>query len=204
MSYLYGDSTPSTLQTDYIEFLRDAVDYAVQVLLSDQRIAEDKAKLEELEKSTAAEIDRIRKAGDLVPKALEGAAPGEPDSPVARCAAAIVRSAAELVSAAAGEVRAGYDAEARKRDTEAAQERKACVDALERLLVKHDLPSMSSELRVSLARGGHYICQARVSTAFGVDASLELDVPIDHLFERVVRVDRLAERLDVQAPELGG
>jgi hypothetical protein len=204
MSYLFGDSTPSTLETDYIDFLRDAVDYAVQVLLADQRIAEEKTKLEALEKSTAAESERIQKAGELVPKALEGASLGEPESPAARCAAAIVRSAAELVSGATAEVRAAYDAEARRREADAAQERKACVEALERLLIKHDLPGTRSELRIALARGGHYGCQVRLSTGFGVDASLELDVPIDHLFERVVRVDRLVERLDVQAPELGG
>ncbi len=204
MSYLYGDSTPSTLQTDYIEFLRDAVDFSVQVLVADQRIAEEHARLEALERSTNAEVERIQKAGGLVPKAFEGAALGEPESPAARCAATIVRSAAELVSSAVGEVRAGYDAETRKRDAEAAQERGACVEALERLLIRHDLPDMKWELRLLLTGNGHYGCRAQVSTGFGASATLELEVPKDHLFERVVRVDRLVERLDVQAPELGG
>jgi hypothetical protein len=32
MSYLYGDSTPSQLEVNFIEFLRDAVECCVQVL----------------------------------------------------------------------------------------------------------------------------------------------------------------------------
>ena len=33
---------------------------------------------------------------------------------------------------------------------------------------------------------------------------MDLEIPANHLFERVIRVDRLMERLDVQAPEIGG
>ena len=40
MSYLYGDSTPSTLQINFIEFLRDALEFSVQVLTADARIRE--------------------------------------------------------------------------------------------------------------------------------------------------------------------
>src|SRR3954462_12211111 len=86
MGYLYGDSTPSTLETDYIEFLRDAVDCCVQVLLADERIANGKARLEALESSTTAELEQIRQAAALVPRAFEGAALGAPESPAARCA----------------------------------------------------------------------------------------------------------------------
>jgi len=32
MTYLFGDSTPSNLDFDYIEFLREALDFSVEVL----------------------------------------------------------------------------------------------------------------------------------------------------------------------------
>ena len=204
MSYLYGDSTPSSLEVNYIEFLRDAVDFCVHVLQADQRIAEGKATVQALERSTGAEIENVERAGALVPKAFDGALLGDPMSPAARCAAAIMQSAAELARAAAAEVRATFEAEASRRDTAAVHERETCLKALERLLVKHDLPDMKTDLQIALGSGGRYVCRARVSTGFGVEAALDLDVPLDHLFERVVRVDRLVERLDVQAPEMGG
>ena len=204
MSYLYGDSTPSSLEVNYIEFLRDAVDFCVHVLLADQRIAEGKATMQALERSTSAEIANVERAGALVPKAFDGAVLGEPQSPATRCAAAIMQSAAELARAAVVEVRATFEAEASRRDTAAVHERETCLKALERLLVRHDLPDMKTDLQIALGSGGRYVCRARVSTGFGVEAALDLDVPLDHLFERVVRVDRLVERLDVQAPEMGG
>jgi hypothetical protein len=203
MSYLYGDSTPSTLEVNYIDFLRDAVEFCVQVLLADQRIAEGKARTRALDQATAAEIVKLQKVGALVPKAFEGVPFGEAESAAARCVATIVRSAGELVRAATAEARATLDADVARRDAEAARERELCVKALEVLLVKHDLPDMTSEMRVALG-GGRYACRAQVTAKFGLEAAVDLEVPASHLFERIVRVDRLAERLDIQVPEVGG
>ena len=203
MSYLYWDSTPSTLEVNYIEFLRDAVEFCVQVLLADQRIAEGKARTRALDQATAAEVVKLQKVGALVPKAFEGVPFGEAESAAARCVATIIRSASELVRAATAEARSALDADVARRDADAARERELCVKALEALLVKHDLPEMTSEMHVALG-GGRYGCRARVTAKFGLEAGVDLEVPANHLFERVVRVDRLAERLDVQVPEVGG
>src|SRR6185503_2341172 len=137
---LYGDSTPSNLEGNYIEFLRDAVEFCVQVLLSDQRIAQGKAQTRSLEHATVAEVERLQKLGPLVTKAFEGTPMGAGDSPTARCAAAISKSASDLVRAEAIRMRDALDAEIAKRDAFAAQEREGCVKALEALVVKHDLP----------------------------------------------------------------
>ncbi|HSY39158.1 MAG TPA: hypothetical protein VLA79_06500 [Polyangia bacterium] len=204
MSYLYGDSTPSQLEVNFIEFLRDAVECCVQVLLADQRIAEGEAHTRALETATAAEIDRLQKMGALVPKALEAAPVGDPASATARCVAEIVRSAAALVRSASEEESANLQAAITRRDAEAAIERAVFTRALETLLIKHDLPEMTSDTSLALVGGARYACRLRVSTGFGLDALLELEVPAGHLLERVVRVDRLAERLEVQVPEMAG
>ncbi|HEY4393842.1 MAG TPA: hypothetical protein VGP64_07265, partial [Polyangia bacterium] len=204
MSYLYGDSTPSTLEVNFIEFLRDAVDCCVQVLLADQRIAEGAARVRALDASTAAEIARLEKVGALVPKAFEGAPVGEAASATARCVAEIVRSAADIVSAASAAASATLQAATTRRDADAALEREAVVRALEALLIKHDLPEMTSDSDVALVAGGRYACRLLLTTPFGLDAMMATEVPAGHLLERVVRVDRLAERLDVQVPEIAG
>ena len=49
MTYLYGDSTPSTLEINFIEFLRSGVQFCVQVLLAEQRIAEGEVRTRALE-----------------------------------------------------------------------------------------------------------------------------------------------------------
>jgi hypothetical protein len=204
MSYLYGDSTPSNLEGNYIEFLRDAVEFCVQVLLSDQRIAQGKSQTRSLEHATVAEAERLQKLGPLVTKAFEGTSLGAAESPTARCAAAISRSANDLVRVEAIRMRDALDAEIAKRDAEATHERESCVKALETLVVKHDLPGATSDVQLVLVAGGHYAGRARMKTGFGLEAVLDLDIPNNNLFDRVVRVDRLMERLDVQAPEVGG
>jgi hypothetical protein len=204
MTYLYGDSTPSTLEINFIEFLRDAVDFCVQILAADERTAEGKARGRALESASQAEILKIERIGALVPKALEGAPAGDADSVAARCVAAIVRSADELVRAAKGEVNATFEAESRKREEAEAADREACLRALQLLLVKHDLPDMESDLHVLLVAGARYACRMNARTGFGLEAAIELEVPLNHLFEKVVRVDRVMDRLELQVPEMGG
>ena len=204
MSYLYGDSTPSKLEVNYVEFLRDTVESCVQLLLADQRIAAGAARTRALDAATAAEIARLQKVGALVPKAFEGTPVGDPASATARCVATIVRSAADAVRAAAAEESANLQAAIDRRDAEAVVEREIFVKAIEALLIKHDLPDMASDTNVSLVGGTRYACRLHVATPFGLDATLEVEVPAGHLFERVVRVDRLAERLEVQVPEMSG
>lgn len=204
MSYLYGDSTPSQLEVNFIEFLRDAVECSVQVLLADQRIAEGAAHTRALEAATAAEVARLERVGALVPKALEGASVGESASATARCVAEIVRSAAGIVRSAAEAERATLEAAINRRDAEAAVERGVFAKALETLLIKHDLPEMTSDTNIALVGGARYACRLQISTAFGLEAAMELEVPAGHLLERVVRVERLAERLEVQVPEMAG
>jgi hypothetical protein len=204
MSYLFGDSTPSKLEGNYIEFLRDAVEFCVQLLLSDQRVAQGKAHTRSLEHATVAEVERLQKLAPLVTKAFEGMALGAADSPTARTAGAISQAANELVRAEAIRMRDALDAEIGRRDATANEERESAVKALETLIVKHELPGSVSDLHVMLAAGGRYGARARTKTAFGLETLLDLEIPANHLFEKVVRVDRLVEKLDVQAPEVGG
>jgi hypothetical protein len=204
MSYLFGDSTPSKLEVNYIEFLRDAVEFSVQVLLADQRITQGRTQTRLLEHATVAEVERLQKLAPLVAKALEGTPLGAADSPTARCAAAITHSANDLVRAEAIRMRDALDAEIARRDAQAGQERDGCVKALEVLVVKHDLPGTVVDLHLALAGGTRYAGRSRLKTGFGLDAVMDLEIPAGNLFDRVVRVDRLMERLDVQAPEVGG
>lgn len=204
MSYLYGDSTPSKLEINYIEFLRDAVEFCVQVMLADQRITQGKAHTRTLEATTAAEFERLQKLGGIVSKAFEGTPLGPPDSATARCAASILRSANDLVRQEAVAMRTALDVEVAKRDAQATQERDGIGKALEALLIKHQLPDTVMDVHMVVAGGTRYAGRARMKTGFGLDAVLDLDVPAGNLFERIVRVDRLMERLEVLAPEVGG
>jgi hypothetical protein len=203
MSYLYGDSTPSALEINYIDFLRDVVEFSVQVLLADQRITQGRMRVRSLDTTSAAEIDRLHGVEVAVVKALETMASGG-DSSAARCAAAIVRSSGDLVRAEVAAVQGALAAEADKRDAQMAEERRGCIRALEALLAKHDLPDMTLDVHIGVEGGTRYACRALLGTGFGLGAVLELEIPANDLFGQVIRVERLAERLEVQAPEMSG
>jgi hypothetical protein len=203
MSYLYGDSTPSTLEINYIEFLRDVVEFSVQVLLADQRIVQGRMRVRSLDHTTAAEIERLQRLEVTVAKALEGMTSGG-DVSSARCAAAIVRASAEIVRAEVAAVQSTLAAEAGKRDAQVTEERRAGIRALEALLARHDLPGMTLDLHVGVQGGGRYACRALMETGFGLGAVLDLEIPANDLYGQVFRAERLAERLEVQAPEMSG
>src|SRR5439155_16294378 len=107
MSYLYGDSSPSTLKFNFIEFLKDALDYSVQVLAADRRIREGGERGVELRRAGDEEVARLEALGAQISHAVDGASLGEADSPTARCADSVLRSAAELVRGEIERVRAG-------------------------------------------------------------------------------------------------
>src|ERR1700730_14265459 len=99
MNYLFGDSTPSNLQIDYIDFLRDALDFSAQVLTASERIRAGDGKTVEARRVGNEEVARLEKLGATVAASIDGSDVGAANSATAQCAEALLRSAAELVRA---------------------------------------------------------------------------------------------------------
>ena len=59
MTYLFGDSSPSNLDIDYIEFLREALDFSVQVLAAHERMMAGAARAVEVRLKGEAEVKRL-------------------------------------------------------------------------------------------------------------------------------------------------
>lgn len=205
MSYLYGDSTPSTLQVNFIEFVRDAMDFCVQVLLADQRMAEGRERVRSQEQAAAEDIERLEKLAAVVSRTVESMTRAEaPEAATGRCAAAILRASADLVRSETASVRGALSDQVAKLEAEAAEQREACVKALEVLLGKHDFPDTSLAHHLVLTGGARYTCRTQMVTGFGLQATVDLEIPADNLFAQIVRVERVVDRLEVQAPEVGG
>src|SRR5438067_6732580 len=122
MSYLYGDSTPSTLKFNFIDFLRDVIDCTVQILGADRHIREGAHAAAEHKKAGDAEVARLEALGSLISRAIDGASLGEAGMPTSRCAEAILRSSADLVHAEIERVRGTLATEVAKIDSQAARE----------------------------------------------------------------------------------
>jgi hypothetical protein len=204
MSYLYGDSTPSPLEFNFIEFLRDALDFSVQVLQATERMQKNTERSRELSRAADAEVERLEKLGGVVSLAVEGVPQGAADGPTSRCAISIMKSTTELVRTESTAVRSNLAKEQSQLDGGSAREREACVRALEHLLLRHDLPDTQLVLSLTAQGGTRYVGRLRATTPFGVIAMLDVEIAPAHLFGHVLRIDRVIERLEIQAPDAGG
>jgi hypothetical protein len=204
MSYLYGDSTPSNLEVNYIEVVRDSIEFCVQLLMADHRMVQGQAHLRERQSASAGEIERLERLQAAVASAVANVPSGHPDSAPARCAAAITRAAAEVTRTEVGAVRAALAEDMTRLEALAAQERQVAVKALEVLLAKHELPDSTTFVQLQVVDGARNRCLAEVRTGFGLQAMLEVEPPEGNLWRHVVRIDRVIERLEIHTPEVGG
>ncbi len=204
MTYLFGDSTPSNLDFDYIEFLREALDFSVQVLAAHERMMQGAARAVEVRLKGEAEVKRIEGLGAALARAVEAFDIGTAESPTAQCADTLLRGAAETVRSAIERVNSGSAADVGKLDEEARRDRERCVEALGTFLQRHDLPRQTSELRLQQEGGSGYVARLYVRALDNLAAVLELAIPSSHLLSTVVRIDKVMERLEVHAPESGG
>jgi hypothetical protein len=204
MSFLFGDSSPSTLQVDYIDFLRDALDFCVQVLAADERMQAGATRVEEARRRAETEVIRLEALGATQAEAIHRVEVGDDDSATATCAQMLLRSAADVVRAAIDGVRAAAESDAGRVEEDARRDRRRCVEALATFLKRHDLPEMTSELRLQQQANNVYAARLYVRALGDLQAVLELEIPASNVLAHVARVDRLMERLEVHAPEAGG
>ena len=66
MEFLYGDSTPSPLTSNFLEFLRDALDFAVFVLHLDDEIADIHERTRATARAADEEIQRLEDRKSVV------------------------------------------------------------------------------------------------------------------------------------------
>lgn len=205
MPFLYGDSTPSTLEINYIDFLRDALDFSAQVLVADERRRGGSARADELRRAAEIEVVRLESFGDAISRAVVVAmsAAGAGDSPITPCAQAVMRASAELVSSAIDRVRGDAEGEIARHASLADRDAGGALQALGTLLLRHDLPDATTEVRVALGEGA-YVARLHVHALEDLEAVIDLDIADDHAFAHPLRVDKLVERLEVHAPEISG
>ncbi len=202
MPYLYGDSSASELEVNYIQLLRDAVDFSVDVLLAIHRIRRWEQSKRERRQQAENELERLAYLETRVTALLHDQS-GVSGTAVVRAAAAIERAGSTAVATEAAAVRSALSDDISRMDREIGREREGCVRALEALLLKHDLPETSRGVHVQLIGGSRY--QARLlESALHLESVVELEIGNDTMFSQPLEVRKLDEHLEVAAPEKRG
>lgn len=204
MEFLYGDSTPSPLTSNFLEFLRDAIDFGVFALHVDDEIA----LIHERERASAQaadeEIGRLDALGAAVSLAIAGAPHGADASETARCAAQLTATSAETVAGATAAVRGRLEAQRAELATEENGQRDACFTALEGLLLAHSPPESVTSLRIVRGPDRAYSASRAGRTAYGLAWRGDLGVPAGHPFASETPMEKLAPLVTVHAPEQTG
>jgi hypothetical protein len=204
--FLYGDSTPSPLKGDFIAFLRDAVDFAVTAMISDARL---KAAADQIAKASQATEDEIALAEALasdVARVLESfsASTTDPGSLARRCAVRIQQGAKDVVQSEAETARTAVIAQRAAQAQSASADYDAFFRALEALLLRHVLEDETQITFVKLEGGAKYDAQLQCRTPYGLEWTVDLEIPASHPLAHVLKIDHVVERLEVEAPEEGG
>jgi hypothetical protein len=204
MEFLYGDSTPSPLTSNFLEFLRDAIDFGVFALHVDDEIALIRERTQATSLAADAEIARLDTLGDAVTEALGAAPKGEAESETARCAAQLGVTSAEMVALAIAAVREKLEGQRAVLTSEEAAQRDACFKALESLLLAHSPPESAVSTRIERASDRSYSAWRHGETEFGLSWRVDLGIPPGHVFASESPMEKLAAHVEVHAPEQTG
>jgi hypothetical protein len=203
MEFLYGDSTPSPLTSNFLEFLRDAIDFGVYALHIDDEIAAVRERVRVRSQAADEELERLEALGRAVSSAIEQTPQGDAESETSRCAAQIVTMAVDAIASAAADVRERLEAQRAEMAAEEAAEREACFKALEGLLLPHSPPEAKVAVLVQRTERG-YSAWRLGETRFGLKWRIDLGIPQGHAFAREAPMEKLALHVEVHAPEQAG
>jgi len=192
------------LKSNFLEFLRDALDFCVFVLEADERIRQLHERAHALRTEADAEVTRLENFVLAVETAIEAAPRGASNSPTAQCASRLAAYSAETLHASVQGVRAQLAADVAAAEAQEAAERKACTKALEALLLPHDPPDASTVTRIELAPSGDYSATTAGKAAFGLDWQFEIAVGDTSFWSAPLRVERLLPQLEICTPQLSG
>ena len=204
MTYLYGDSTESGLTSNFLEHLRDALDFAVLVLQADEKIKAGRTKSSAASEASAAEIGRIERFAGVVAAAIEAADKGPDGSPAATCAARVSELLTGASRQTADAVRAKLAADMGAIDSEDAATREACHAALASFLGPHAQEETGTTRRIALLDTGRYDATLTGGASFNVDWTFDLRIPDGNLWASPVRVERIVPQLEIKTPQVTG
>lgn len=176
VSFLYGDGSPSSLELDYLGYLRRAMAMAVEVILVEDHLlaaGRQRAGLQRRTEELARRLEELR----LTVRAAVGSIARSPeDDPVTHCANHIEGEVDAVVARAAAGVHTQLEIASASIATRERKLHATCLDAIQSFLLEYDLPGASIEVeRETVGRRTAEVLHA--TTPYHVGYELELETP---------------------------
>jgi len=204
MNYLYGDSTKSPLKSNFLEFLRDALDFSAVAVEAEHAIRNGREDVKALQREAAAEIGRLETFVAAVTSTIDAAPKGDAEKTTARTAAQLRSLAGDVLAASIASVRQQLAADIAAADAAEADQRARCLQALEILLLRHDPPDASTVTQIVWGDGNAYTASLAGQAAFGLTWQLTLSIPATDAWASPIRVERWFKQFSIRAPQLAG
>jgi hypothetical protein len=201
--YLLGDSTACDLDFNFLTFLREAVDCAVVLLEAEATLAANLEKRAARASEWAGMIRAVEELGGDASSVVDPIIKEQPSTPAGRCAAAIAKAIKDAVASETAAAKSSSTAARDEVDRDDQQVRARARTVLEKLLRTHDLPEAEKTLEATWS-GGSVKAKLRETTAFGVEIAIQLDASASAVLVPDLRVDRIAENVEVHVTEAGG
>jgi hypothetical protein len=174
------------------------------VLSCDARLVAALERTANLSEATEKEIQVAEAFAVEVSEALARPPVGGPTSLAGRCAARIRQGAVDLVRTEADAARAAVAFERGKVEATATAERESCAKAFEVLALRHVQPDEVVGVHVRAQGATHYAAQLHGQTPYGLDWVVALEIPPSSALAHVLRIEKIVDRLEVEAPEEAG
>ncbi|MFN0247406.1 MAG: hypothetical protein ACKV2T_11015 [Kofleriaceae bacterium] len=203
MSYLYGDSTASPLRSNFLAFLRDALDFCVHLIQAQERI--DALHEDGREKDRHAEAERVRIRGlrALVVEAAESANTEGPGSASQRAVDRVKAASDQGIATTLDEIAAKLANEHAALDVRERAERDSCLDSLADMLAGHEPHDGSWRVQVELGASG-YVASCEATTPYGIAWNCSIVFGEGHPLAGVMKVGEAVPQLELSLPEPGG
>jgi hypothetical protein len=205
MRFLYGDSTPFPLDTNFIDTLKAVVEAAAALLRVDQVLDRAREKWEGAQDEAEREAARLEQmAGSLV-GALQGHMGGSEAPHAGIVAARVMKAAQNVLEAAKMEIGHRRDGTLRDLEASSAEWRNGIARALDTFFGGHELPGTTWRLRW---KGGPADepanLLARATTTFAFDAIVGVDLPTHHMFGKAFKLGDLEKGAHLRLPTTTG
>jgi hypothetical protein len=210
MRFLYGDSTESPIEIDYLSFVRGGVDFAVEVLAISEHLAELLERRQHVEEISQREVAGLEALGETLRAAVAAEASQASAKSISACAEAMTDAGARVIAGFVQSAQSKLRDELARIDGELSRKRQTAGASLDKLLLAHPIPGTRSRLQLTLLAGTErYEARLSQSSDLGLIWTTDLEIPADHLASSVLRVDRVLERLGlpklvVRTPGEGG
>ncbi|MBN2342887.1 MAG: hypothetical protein JXX29_02425 [Deltaproteobacteria bacterium] len=204
MKYLYGNSSPSNLDQNYLEFLRLSLDFSVGVLQSETKITGLHADIKEAETNADIERTQVAEMAQKVSTLLDNATTAQSTAIAVALRENLRVSSGNEVTRAQATIESNLQNFLTQCANEIDQERAANLKRIEAVLLHCDFPNSQKRISVELNSAEGYGAKLNSTSDHFLHFEIGLAIPKGNQFSNIIRVDSLMPDLQIDIPEAGG